>query len=304
VVAAVAAAGALACRPQSGLGTIAYTRGATRHVVNLATCSDTVIGSWRPRPPRTPGVSVRSSGRGHSLEETIWANGRPIFLQPQYSKTIRDVYETPGPIILLGDSPDRHWLLFTTDPAASASLAADGLILRVVSMRGGRVHTLGLMLTTEDRMSWCGGRLVFSGGGDRVAWHNKQLLTAAPPNWRVRPLVADRGRAWGSLACSPDGRSVVAQSQRESTVANFFLGKWTLWRIWLDGREQQLTHPPRGFVDESPRFAGQTLFFVRSRRGRGVLYALRSGRVVGPFASLGYDLGFYGHHAWPYAVRR
>jgi hypothetical protein len=300
VVAAVAAV-AFTCRPQPGLGSVAYTRAATRHVVDLGTCKDTVTGTVPPRATRVPGVTVRSTGHGKTAEETIWFRGRPIFSETQYSKSIGPG-DTPGPIMLLRLSSDRRWLFFTIDPGSSASIAADGLVLRVVSTHGGRVHELGPMLSTNDRLAWCGGRLVFSGGGDRIAWHNKRLLTASPPSWRVRELVPDRDRAWGTLACAPDGRSVVVQSQRESMDANFNHGKWALWQIRFDGTEQQLTHPPRGSVDESPAFAGKTLFFVRTARAHGVLYALSNGRVVGPFARLGFNLGYYGHHFWPYSV--
>jgi hypothetical protein len=302
VVAATVAAVAFTCRPQPGLGSVAYTRAARRHVVDLSTCRDTVIGTVSARPHGIPGVTVHSTGHGKTAKQTIWFRGRPIFSETQYYATIGPG-DTPGPIMLLGLSGDRRWLFFTIDPGSSASIAADGLVLRAISTRGGRVHKLGAMLANDDRLSWCGGRLVFSGGGDRIAWHNKRLLTASPPEWRVRELVPDRDRAWGSLACAPDGRSVVVQSQRESTDANFNHGKWALWQIGLNGTERQLTHPPRGSVDESPTFGGNVLFFVRTTRAHGILYALRRGRVVGPFAWLGFNLGYYGHHSWPYTPR-
>jgi hypothetical protein len=94
------------------------------------------------------------------------------------------------------------------------------------------------------------------------------------------------------------------QSQPASTDANFFHTRWSLWRVGLDGTKRRLTSPRPGYADESPRFSGKTLFFVRSRRGVGKLYALRGGRLLGPLASLGSQLGYYGHHAWPYSVRR
>ena len=300
VAAGVVAAAAFTCRPQPGLGSVAYTRAARRHVVDLATCRDTVLGTVSGRPPQVPGATVRSTGHGKTAKQTIWVGGRPIFSETEYYKAIGPG-DTPGPIMLLRFSSDRRWLFFTIDPGGSGSIAADGLVLRVVSVSGGPVHELGPVLPTADRLAWCGGRLVFAGGLDRVAWHNKRLLVAAPPDWRVRELVPDRGRAWGSLAC--DGRSVVVQSQAESTDPSFLAGKWALWRIGLDGSERKLTTPPPGSADESPQFKGSTLFFVRTRKLHGVLYALRDGRVVGPFAELGYSLGFYGHHAWPYTPR-
>jgi hypothetical protein len=56
---------------------------------------------------------------------------------------------------------------------------------------------------------------------------------------------------------------------------------------------------------DSPSYSRDgTLFFVRSHRDAGRVYALRNGKLLGPFATLGPDIGFYGHHAWPYSVTR
>ena len=304
----MAAAAVFTCRLEPGLGSVAYTRGAERHVIDPSTCRDTVIGtvSDHPHPALVgPGgviAVVRSSGRGRTAKQTIVANGRPAFSETQYYNAIGPG-DTPGPIMLLGWSGDARWIFFTIDPGSSASIAADGLVLRVVSVDGGPVHKLGPMLVNENYLAWCGGRMVFSGGGDRLAWHNKRLLAAAPPAWRVRPLAPDRGRAWGAVTCAPGDDAVVVQSQHESEDATFSHGRWALWWIGFDGTERKLTAPPRRFADESPRFAGATLFFVRTRNAHGSLYALDKGRITGPFAELGFNLGYYGHHDWPYLPR-
>jgi hypothetical protein len=142
-------------------------------------------------------------------------------------------------------------------------------------------------------------------GGDRIAAHNKRLVVTGPPAWRSRPLLRAPGRAFGSLACAPDGRSVVVQSQPDSDDGNFFHTHWALWRVGLDGRAARLTSPPSGYADESPRLSADgTVYFVRSKRGRGKLFALRQGKLVGPLLSLGYQLGYYGHQDWGYSVTR
>jgi hypothetical protein len=207
---------------------------------------------------------------------------------------------SPGPIVLLGWSGDDRWVFFAIDPGGSGSIAADGLILQVVSAAGRRPRRLGVMLTYRDYFIWCAGRLVFTGGGDRIAIHDKRLLVATPPSWRPRSLVRSTGRSWGSLACAPGGRSLVVQSQASSTDANFFHTHWALWQVGLNGSQRQLTHPPAGFADESPRFArdGHELLFVRSRKGIGKLYLRRGQMLRGPLLSLGYSLGFYGHQDW------
>jgi len=311
---AVAAATTFSCRPEPGVGSISLTRRGAVHVVDLSTCRDRVV---RNAPARTGAsgtivspdgrwaANVRSSGQGTSAKQTIWITNRasrtthPVFSETQSYKTIGPG-ETPGPILLLGWSGDNRWVFFAIDPGGSGSIAADGLSFRVVSAAGGRARRIARMLVYRDYFTWCGGRLVFTGGGDRVATNGKRLLIAGPPTWRSRPLVAAPGRAWGSLACSPTGRWLVAQSQRQSDNAYFFATRWALWRVSLDGSSVRMTSPPRGYADESPRFSrdGRTVAFVRSRRGVGRLYVLRGNRVAGPLLSLGYSLGFYGHQDW------
>jgi Tol biopolymer transport system component len=237
--------------------------------------------------------------------QTIWVTDRrtgaahPVFSETQYYTRIGPG-DTTGPIILLRWSGDDRWIFFTVDPGSSGSIAADGLILRVVSAAGGPVHEIAWSLASADYMAWCGGKLVLTAGNDRVAVQHKRLLVAAPPGWRAHPLARAPGRAWGSIACAPDGRSVVAQSQLASNNASFFATRWQLWRVGLDGSRRQLTSPPAHYADESPRFSrdGRTIVFVRSRHGRGQVYALRGWKLTGPLLSLGYQLGFYGHQNW------
>ena len=122
------------------------------------------------------------------------------------------------------------------------------------------------------------------------------------PNWlgdaiMARPLLHAPQRAWGSIQCAPDGRALVAQSAPASNDPRFFATRWALWRVGLDGSLRRLTSPPRGVADDSPRWSrdGRSILFVRSRLGSGRLYAWRDGRVLGPFAWIGYRHGYYGH---------
>jgi hypothetical protein len=249
-------------------------------------------------------ATVRSSGRGKSAKQTIWITdrrthaSRPVFSETESYKTIGPG-ETPGPIVLLKWSGDDRWVFFTIDPGGSGSIMADGLTLRVVAAAGGRAHGIARMLVYPDYIAWCGRRLVLSAGSDRVATDRKRLLAASPPAWHVRPLVHAPNLSWGTLACAPGGRSLVGQSQTQSTSPNFFATHWALWRIGLDGTLRKLTAPPPHYADESPRFAPDgSILFVRSRNGVGKLYALRRGNVLGPLLSLGFQSGYYGHHDW------
>ena len=253
---------------------------------------------------------MRLSGHGRTAKQTIWITDRrtrrshPVFSETQYYKTIGPG-ETPGPIVLSSWSGDERWIFFFIDPGGSGSIAADGLTLRVVSVDGGRPAKLAKMLLYPDYLAWCGGRLVFTAGSDRVATNRKRLLVAGPPSWRPHTLVVAPNRSWGTLACAPNGRFLVAQSQRSSSNANFFATRWALWRVALDGSLRKLTSPPAGYADESPRFSrnGDTLLFVRMRKGNGYLYALRQARSAGPLLYLGNSLGYYGHHDWWLSAR-
>ena len=316
----------LACPHHPELGSFAYLRRSAVHVLDLASCRDRVVrrgvhgnfgfasdGRIRVRKgTRTVdtadgrfAASVRAAGTGKTAKQTIWVTDRRsggshhVFSETEYYKRIGPG-DTPGPIILLRWSGDDRWIFFTVDPGGSGSIAADGLILRVVSVAGGPMREIAWSLGSADYMAWCGGKLVLTAGRDRVAVEHKRLLVAAPPRWRAHPLTRARGRSWGSMACAPDGRSVVVQSQPASNDANFFATRWQLWRVGLDGPRRQLTSPPPHYADESPRFSrdGRTIAFVRSRHGRGQVYALRDGALAGPLLSLGYQLGFYGHHDW------
>lgn len=246
-------------------------------------------------------VVTRNGDRGVNaivVRNRITGATRTIYrLRQSYSRIPAGA---PGPIVLFRWSGDGRWLFFAIDPMGSASIAADGLMLQVVSASGGRPHRLGLRLAYADYMTWCSGRLVFTGGGNRLATTNKRLLAAAPPAWRTRRLVTTPERAWGSVACAPNGRSVVAQSQPQVENYDFFATRWQLWRVQLDGTRRRLTAPPPGYADESPRFSrdGRSVFFVRSHRGRGSLYVLREHGLSGPLVRLGSSLGYYGHRCW------
>jgi hypothetical protein len=300
-----------ACPRDPSLGTVRFPRAGLEHAVSLATCADRVAGRATPAPAALGSpdgryvAAIVATGHGKTAKQTIWVTERatgkstPIFSETEYY-TQTGPGDTPGPIVLLRFSTDDRWVFFTIDPGSSASIAADGLTLRVVSASGGPVHKLGIALWYPDYLSWCGGRLVFVGGPDRIAIHAKRLLTAAPPNWHPQPLWSDRTLSFATPACTPDGSAVAVLVQHSSVVASFFATRWHLWWVGLDGSRRELDAPPAGFADEAPQWSrdGRSLLFVRERNGYGRLMFLRDGRRYGPFANLGHNLGFYGHHDW------
>lgn len=207
---------------------------------------------------------------------------------------------SPGPILLEGTSPDRTWILYAIDPQGSASLAADGLTLQAIRTTGGRSYTVASGLLYSDYRGWCDGKLVMSAGGDRYASNHKWLIVTQPPLWRARRLVIAPGIAFGSLTCDGNGIDVQATRNRLAAVPS-----WSIWALGLEGGTYVVDAPPRGWSDDSPRASADgTVYFVRSRNGRGQLYAVRHRNVIGPLIALGTEDGYYGHTAWPYTVTR
>ena len=289
VLLALACSSSAAAAPHAscpgGKGTIEYTRAGKVHAFSLASCSDRVLAK-APAANRFPGIRTSSA---RAKTQRIWVQRRLVFSHVEN-----------GPVDLIKLSDDGRWLFFAIDSYASSSIAADGLQLLVVSTHGGAVHDLGLTLAYPDYLTWCGGRLVYAQGGDRIAIHGKRLLVASPPDWRARPLWRDPARSFGSPACSPDGTAVAVLSQHTSVNASFFATRWQLWLVGLDGTRNLLDTPPSGWADEQPTWSSVdgSIAFVRERKGYGQLMIVRQGKVLGPLVQLGYELGFYGHHDW------
>jgi hypothetical protein len=284
----------LACTPHPGFATVVV-----RHVqIDLATCLEAKLGVTS-KETRSDGVTVDAKPGS----QTILFKGKVVL-------TIRERHGpngmVPGPVGTFGLTPDRKWILYAIDPFGSNSYAADGLTLRAIRVTGGRSYLVASGLLGDDYRAWCDGKLFMTAGTNRIATEHKWLVVTGPPDWKARRLVRAPGRAFGSIVCSPDAKSVVVQSQPASTNGYFFATHWALLRVGLDGSMTRLTRPPAHHADETPRFSpdGKTLYFVRSEKGNGKLYALRDGQIVGPLLSLGYQLGFYGHQVWAYTVTR
>jgi WD40-like Beta Propeller Repeat len=308
--AVVASDSAVAAQPRRcpnapALGTITFVRGQQRHAVSFGTCADRTLGRAAPvQPPpvrsrqgRVATVSVTAPVNGIGAQ-TILVDGRPVYRQREdYRHTPGG---SPGLLIPLEWSPNGKWLFFSLDPDSSASLAADGLVLSALRIADGHVVPITTVLLDDDYRTWCGSTLVLTAGHDRIATTSKRLVVATAPGWKPRPLWADPKRAFGSVACSPDGSRIAVLSQPVSRDADFFSTRWQLWQVGLDGTRRLLDAPPAGSADESPLWSprGDALLFVREHRGHGSAMLLRNGILSGPVAQLGYSLGFYGHHAW------
>ena len=271
------------CPHDTTLGNLTYDRGATTHIVSLADCSD------------RPAVRAARAGVPAATRRRLARLVGPL---PKVYDGLRQWPEA------LSISPDGNWVLWAK-ALASGSITADGLPLEVTSLATGRTHALGTGLVYADYATWCGSTLVVTLGRDRVSTHDKRLIAAGPPDWKPQPLWRAPHRAFGSVACAPDRHSVAVLSQPESNDARFFDARWQLWKVGLDGSRTLLDAAPPGSADESPLWSpdGSALLFVRERRGHGRAVLLRQGILLG-VASLGYSLGFYGHHDWGLAWAR
>jgi len=282
----------VACTPHPGYGTVSVRNGALVRHTDLQTCRTWTTRVKLPTLHRQA-VTLAVSRTGKRGTQQILYRGRPIY-------TVRERYDripggSPGPIELFETTPDRGWALFAIDPMNSGSLAADGLTLQAVSLRGGRPRVVAAGLLSDDYRTWCDGRLVMTAGGDRISAHHKWLIVTGPPTWRARILVRDPKRAFGSLACA--GNAVIVQSTPDLGVDEAHVGfpRWSLWRVAFDGTHTVLDTPPPGFSDDSPRVARNgSVVFVRSHDGRGTLWA----HGVGALAAAGRDDGYYGHRPW------
>ena len=254
------------CTPHPGLGAaIVY-----QVRVDLATCR---TSDAAPLPAN--GATLR----GHS----ILFKGKVVVTVPR----------AQGSVELEGVSPDGKWVLYAIDPMNSASIAADGLTLRAVSVATGRSRVVASGLLYDDYHAWCGGSLVMTAGGDRISTHNKWLIATKPPDWHAHVIFKDPRVAFGSLAC--DGNGIVVQSAPASGVNDTVHAHWSIWRVGLDGSRTRLTRPG-GASDESPHVAGSVIYFVRD----GWLNALHHGRLL----KLPAQPTYYGHTEWPYRVTR
>ena len=136
MVAAAAAAVALSCRPEPGVGTLVYTRSGRQHALDLANCRDRVLqpGVSKPSPLFSPDgrfaatvVAKRNGNQGTNaivVRNQSTGATRIIYRVPESYRSIPA--GGPGPIMLFRWSADGRWLFFAIDPQGSASIAADG----------------------------------------------------------------------------------------------------------------------------------------------------------------------------------
>ena len=201
-------------------------------------------------------------------------------------------------------SPDGRYTVFFENRLHSASLAADGLPLKVRDVRTGAVHTVASTLPIPGFTAWCGTALLYVvNRGGREVTLGDGIASARPPAFRSRTILpAGTKTSWNTIACRPGGRGFAVVAGPAGSDSPFGQEHRSIWLV-SRGMPRRLTRPPAGTSDESPHWSsdGRWLAFVRtSAHGVGTLYAydLRTRKLVGPLASLGKTTNYYGTHGW------
>ena len=217
----------------------------------------------------------------------------------------RLLYRTPrgqiAPPVAAGFSPDGQWAFFWPDLQSSASLAADGMPLRVVAVRGGPARTVvNAMLLVKDWIAFCRSRAVIVAGAGRFTLSGKRLVAAGAPGWRPRTLTSAARLSWVSPECAPGGRLLATAAGRsQRTFRRLDLQHRSLWLLNPGtGSRRRLTTPPSqpSASDELPRWSADGRYILFLRQGRSAhertdhydieVVRLRDRRVFGPLGRI------------------
>jgi len=275
--------------------------------------------TWEATPGQPPGRLLPHGFTGESFDPS----GRRLLAEgPKASLWAFDLgrgtrsllWRSPSPYGRVGPpiderwSPDGRWILFQTAPFHSNSIAADGLPLRAVSVRGGKpVGVERAVLGGDDFVQTCGRRLVVSAGFDRYVSAHKRVDIVEPPSWKPRSISNDARHSWYAAACAPGADDVAATVTTNREEGRFDTAERSLWLLAVNGSRRRLLagKPGDHISDEQPRWsrAGSwILYFQHPSRPypKAVLYLVNTttGARRGPFGRIDGGLGYYGRHDW------
>jgi Tol biopolymer transport system component len=223
---------------------------------------------------------------------------------------------------LAGWWPHGSGLLYWTEPSGSASLAADGLPLSVVSLPGRRSRRLvGTMLV---HLSWLafapGGRTVaVVSGGDREIWLGHKRVTRCRPTGGCTPVTQPSSVVSLDPAWSPYGRRLVFARASASgpfgphghaDFSPYWIRRWQATsRLWVSSADGSSAKPlaATGPGALNPVWGSDgSLLFIRDDS----VWLLPSGaagpvRVTGPldaFTGLASYQTYYGYVPYPQLI--
>lgn len=211
-------------------------------------------------------------------------------------------------------APGGGAVAFWVSRWGSASLAADGLPLRLVPLRGeaSPVRLANAVLVNSEMVVPCGESLLFVSGAGREETLDKRLEVASPVDgWHPRALTS-ASRSTISPSCFRAGGEAVAATGRSRPWRHADARRSIALISTRGSRSRMLTKPPFHGSDESPRFlvGGRWVLFVRDRLtrdgvdGAGYLIAAdgRSARPIGPLFTVGRSADSFGATSWGESV--
>ena len=275
-------------------------------------------------------IAWSPNGRTLAVSRSLYLKAPPPYHQEIWLLDLRSGTKTLlfrlakpeiAPPWLSGFSPDGRWLLAWEDSQNSSSLAADGVPLIALPVKGGKAVAVGKgTLIYGDFVSWCTDNLlayVLNSGGRQVTLNDRINFAGPAPKWPVITTADPGTRAnlsFVSPACSPPDLFMVAAAAGPVTQdLPFGHEHRTIWLLPYTGGNWRPLEPapPKGSSDELPLWSndGQWIAFIRTTStgsaGGGLLYLLDLGarfngqaRVVGPIASVGVAGNYYGHYNW------
>lgn len=247
--------------------------------------------AWAPDGSRYAFVVWRGAPRGVQRLEVAGSptGSRTTWYDVPQRFTPSGGYRSPaiaGVVVL----PRRQGLLVWLDPLHSASLAADGMPVYLLTGPAAKPRKLGTTVGTPVSVSRTG-RFALGGGGDRIAWVTKTALTCRAG--RCTPVRPSGGGLTLEPALSPDGSTLaVVGAASEGTAMG--LVQPTLERWYATRRLQVGGHVvPDSAGAAAPVWSsdGRSLLFVRG----DALWLLPrlDGKPVRVAAPL------FGSRAWP-----
>jgi hypothetical protein len=191
--------------------------------------------------------------RGTMLAYSIARGGaQPDEVHTRDVMTGNDTMVATGPagagILIASWWPGGDGLLWWVDPAHSASIEADGLMLQSFAFGGGKAVDLIRTTVYLPWVAWApdGATLATVTGGGRFPWDNKRLALCRPRQRTCTVVPTPTGTVAFGPAWSPDGRQLafvraaaVGTVQATTTFSGWYPSR-RLWTSAADGSGQAL----------------------------------------------------------------
>jgi len=249
---------------------------------------------WSPDGKMLAYVTTKRTPTPRDLVKTI-----TITAGPSVSR-----FEAPPftGVELAGWWPNGKGLLFWPLREYSRSLAADGLLLYSLPLRGDKPWPLVAMLPYRDWLSWApdGRRLVMVEGFGREVWKEKSLTVCDAEAGACRHLLQQSDAVSLDPSWSPAGNLIAFVRARTATWAGRWMDTRALRLAAPDGTQaREVVRAGRGIVGPMWSTTGGDLLFWRDEsiwllnRKTDVVM-----KIVGPFPAKLTPSNFYGHVSW------